>query len=396
MNNVDTIPQITFCIPSKSNLRYLKYSIPSIRNNSYRKDHKISVFVDSDEDGTVEWLEANKDIYGIDYFVNPHLGKSLFGIGKAYDYLIENSTTDIFMVFHADMIMGQDMDLLTYNHLESKTAVCPTRVEPPLHPNLGEKIIKPFGLYPEEFVEDKFVEFVEQNRTSDKVTDGIFAPWMMFKEEFLSIGGHDPRMHSCREDSDVFNRLALAGFTFKQPWNALVYHFTGRGAGQFSQSDAEVDKGRHEFWKKQMHNSTREFIRKWKSNVNHTNEMKPIVSPVYNMGIVINNCNTNLLNALEPWSNDIYVDCDISQYYESEKNNTTDNLLEKLHTIDTEVRNDVVMVLDGRTFGQQEYNFLMQMQAICKNQGKPGKYKLGNLEVHINKLEDNVNSLINI
>ena len=396
MSNSNETPQITFCIPSKSNLRYLKYSIPSIRNNSYRKDHKISVFVDSDEDGTVEWLEANKDVYGIDYFVNPYLGKSLFGIGKAYDYLIENSTTDIFMVFHADMIMGQDMDLLTYNHLESKTAVCPTRVEPPLHPNLGEKIIQPFGLYPEEFVEDKFVEFVEQNRTSDKVTDGIFAPWMMFKEEFLSIGGHDPRMHSCREDSDVFNRLALAGFTFKQPWNALVYHFTGRGAGQFSQSDAEVDKGRHEFWKKQMHNSTREFIRKWKSNVNHTNEMKPIVSPVYNMGIVINNCNTNLLNALEPWSNDIYVDCDISQYYESEKNNTTDNLLEKLHTIDTEVRNDVVMVLDGRTFGQQEYNFLMQMQAICKNQGKPGKYKLGNIEVHINKLEDNVNSLINI
>mgnify|MGYP003689998965 FL=1 len=393
---MDKLPQITFCIPSKSNLRYLKYSIPSIRENSFRKDHKISIFVDSDEDGTVEWLEANKDIYGIDYFVNPYLGKTLYGIGKAYDYLIEQSTTDVFMVFHADMIMAKDMDLLTYNHLGPKTAVCPTRIEPPLHPNLGEKIIQPFGLYPEEFTKDVFTDFVENNKDSDKVTDGIFAPWMMNKDEFLSIGGHDPRMHSCREDSDVFNRLALAGFTFKQPWNAFVYHFTGRGAGQFSQSETEIDKKRHAFWKKQMHNSTREFVRKWKSNITHTNEMKPIVSPKYNIGIVINNCNNNLLTTLEPWSDDIYVDCDIASYYDAENNNTTDNLLEKVHSIDSESKNDIVVILDGSTFNQQDFDFLMKIQDICKNQGKVGKYKLGNIEVHINKLEDKVNDLIYI
>ena len=46
---------ITFCIPSKSNLRYLKPCIKSIQDNSYYPN-KIIVYVDQDKDGTVEWL----------------------------------------------------------------------------------------------------------------------------------------------------------------------------------------------------------------------------------------------------------------------------------------------------------------------------------------------------
>ena len=55
--------KITFCIPSKSNLRYLKTCIPSIRKNAFRSDHDIIIFVDSDEDGTIKWLEEVKDEY---------------------------------------------------------------------------------------------------------------------------------------------------------------------------------------------------------------------------------------------------------------------------------------------------------------------------------------------
>ena len=58
--------KITFCIPSKNNCRYLKACIPSIRKNSYRKDHDIIVFVDADEDGTVEWLKSVETKYNLD------------------------------------------------------------------------------------------------------------------------------------------------------------------------------------------------------------------------------------------------------------------------------------------------------------------------------------------
>ena len=51
--------KITFCIPSKNNLRYLKNSINSIRENS-AYEHDIIVFIDADNDGTEQWCDENK------------------------------------------------------------------------------------------------------------------------------------------------------------------------------------------------------------------------------------------------------------------------------------------------------------------------------------------------
>jgi len=317
----EKMEKITFCIPSKSNLRYLKTCIPSIRENAFRKDHDIIIFVDSDEDGTIEWLEEVKDEYNLQYYVNPKLGKELYGIGMAYDFCIEKSTTDIFMIFHADMMLGKDADLNAFKHLNHKTVVCSTRVEPPIHPNAGEKILLDFGMWPEEFKKDEFNKYVEEHLEDTKTTEGIFAPWMMYKDEFLALGGHDPRMHSCREDSDVFNRMLLDGFTFIQPWNSLVYHLTGRGAGSF-----DGDKERHEQWQKDMNKSTMEFIRKWGSIVKHEPLMKPIVSPKYDIGIILSNNNLELLRALEPWCNNIYCSSSLrQQYITTEQSNTSFN-----------------------------------------------------------------------
>ena len=144
--------KITFCIPSKNNCRYLKACIPSIRKNAYRKDHDIIVFVDADEDGTVEWLKSVKDKYNIRYIENDTDG--LYGIGKAYDKCIEESTTDVFMIFHADMMLGKDADLEAFKYLDRKKVVCATRIEPPLHPENGEKIIRNFGMWPEPDIEE--------------------------------------------------------------------------------------------------------------------------------------------------------------------------------------------------------------------------------------------------
>ena len=386
--------KITFCIPSKSNLRYLKTCIPSIRNNAHRKDHDIIVFVDSDEDGTVEWLEAVKDQYNLTYYVNPYLGERLFGIGKAYDYCIEHSTTDIFMIFHADMMLGIDADLNAFKHLKNKTVVCSTRVEPPIHPNAGEKILQHFGMWPEEFQTKEFNEFVETQLSSDKVTEGIFAPWMMYKDEFLSIGGHDPRLHSAREDSDVFNRLLLGGFEFKQPWNSLVYHLTGRG-GQFQHGKVTQDETqKSDEWRKLMNNSTREFIRKWKSTVKHTPLMKPIVSPIYDIGIQIVNSNDSLLGAVEPWGHNVYIDLDYGDYIDREQPNTEDNLVLKISPIDEKPKNDIVIRIDGKTFTQQDYLYLHEIGNIISQSGDIGKFKVGNLIIEINKIEEIQSNLV--
>lgn len=388
--------KITFCIPSKSNLRYLKTCIPSIRKNSYRNDHDIIVFVDSDEDGTIEWLEQVKNEYNISYYTNPDLGNSLYGIGKAYDYCINMSTTDVFMIFHADMMLGKHADLNTFNHLKSKTVVCSTRVEPPLHPNNGEKILKDFGMWPEEFKEEEFNDFVEKNLQETKHSEGIFAPWMMYKEEFLALGGHDPRMHSCREDSDIFNRMLLDGFKFIQPWNSLVYHLTGRGAGSF-----DGDEERHNKWKEDMNKSTKEFIRKWGSNINHTALMKPIVSPKYDIGFIIKNCNVNLLHALEPWCSTSYVDEGntptlIKNYIDIEQPNTIIDLNQKVRTYGSEKNNEILVEIDGKNFTQQDFQIIQQLPQIIKSSGEIGKFEIGNLTLEIIQMEEYQNNLINL
>ena len=397
--------KITFCIPSKSNLRYLKTCIPSIRENAYLSNHEIIVFVDSDEDGTVEWLEQVKDEYSLKYFVNPNLGEKLFGIGKAYDYCIEHSTTDIFMIFHADMMLGKDADYKAYQHLKPKTVVCATRVEPPLHPNNGEKILLDFGMWPEEFKKDEFNQYVEEHLEDDKVTYGIFAPWMMYKEDFIALGGHDPILHSCREDSDVFNRMHLAGYKFIQPWNSLVYHLTGRGAGSF-----DGDSERHAKWKADMDRSTMEFIRKWGSNVNHTALMEPIVAPKYNIAYVVKNCPIQLLEALEPWCDRLYVESEVDpatnsllnhvfEFRDKKQKDTSFDLSKRIFTTysnNPEWENDIVIMFDPNKLTNQTFQLLTQMPSIIKESGEIGEFEIDMFKVVISHIEEYQNNLIKV
>lgn len=379
--------KITFCIPSKDNLRYLKTCIPSIRKNAFRDDHDIIIFVDQDNDGTVDWLKENADKYNVEYLINPNLNKKRFGIGMAYDECIKAAKTDVVMVFHADMMLGKNADKLAFDLLEPKSAVCCTRVEPPLHPNNGEKIIRDYGMWPEEFKEEAFDNFVQDNVNETKVTHGIFAPWMVYKDHFLSregVGGHDPVLKSCREDSDVFNRMLLKGYQFKQPWNALVYHLTGRGAGSFS-----GDEKRHAEWQKEMQNSTKEFIRKWGTGVQHDNLLKPIVSPFYNKGIVLKNATYELLELLEPWCTNIYTDAYLKEYLDKEGSNTAYTLGWRLREFSEIPNNDVVIFINGDNFGQEDFNMFQQMNRILQQQ-KPGKgtFELGNFKVKVNRYEE--------
>jgi len=391
------IDKITFCIPSRNNLRYLQDCIPSIRRNLTAAEHQIIIFVDEDTDGTVDWCEKNKEVYNFRYIVNPNLNKSRFGIGPAYDKCISEAETEVVMIAHADMVFGRDCDVNILKQLKKKTVVAATRVEPPNYPNAGEKIQKAFGQYPEDFEQDKFDEFVESQLSETKTTEGIFAPWCLYKSDYDELGGHDARLHSCREDSDIFNRMLLAGFTFVQPWNALVWHYGGRGAGSNTKFDNEEDRLRHEKWKHEMNASTREFIRKWKSQVRHEPLMKPIVNPVYDIGIRIFNGNLNLIATLEPFFTDVYTDFNTLEYIENEQYQTTENLLSKFHPLENlGGQNDILVTIDGNTFNQNTFNQLMLLSQIIKNQNQTGKFKLDNMEVEISRIEEKQNELIKI
>ena len=393
--------KITFCIPTKNNRRYLEACIPSIRKNAYRKDHDIIVFVDADNDGTVEWLESVKDKYNVRYIENDTDG--LYGIGKAYDKCVEESTTDIFMIFHADMMLGKDADLEAFKYLDRKKVVCATRIEPPLHPENGEKIIKNFGMWPEKdveegWLEDDFDKYVEEAKVEfkDKTTNGCFAPWMMYKDEFLGIGGHDPRFASAREDSDVFNRLVLGGFELIQSWQSFVYHLTARG-GQFQHGKLTQDESqKSEEWKKLMDKSTREFFRKWGSKVTHDDLMMPIISPKYDIGFVVKNCTWEWLIHLEPWCSTIYLDDDnlIKGYISAVNDDTVIELNDKVKLDNGNYENDIIVTFDVNDIKQAEWLFIEQLSAVLNDSGQVGNMEYGPFDLVINKLTDYKEDLI--
>ena len=287
--------KISFIIPSYNNLRYLKSAYHSIRTWE-DEDHEIVVLDDASVDGTVEWLKSLDDPNLIIW--ENETGKRL-GHTITYDIGVDLCTTEVFSIFHADMFIGKNYVQNLVKHLDKHTVVAATRIEPPLHPTGKEKITRDFGMWPEDFREADFINFVreEQKRNKDQTTRGIFAPWMMYKDEFLSIGGHDPRFASAREDSDVFNRLVLGGFELIQSWQSFVYHLTARG-GQFQHGKLTKDHSqKSEEWQKLMNNSTREFFRKWGSSVNHDNLMMPIISPKFDIGFVVHNIhNYNVLS----------------------------------------------------------------------------------------------------
>lgn len=394
--------KITFCIPSKNNLRYLKACIPSIRKNSYRKDHDIIIFVDKDTDGTVDWLKSIKEEYNIKYFVNPNLNEKLFGIGMAYDFCIKNSETEIFMIFHADMMLGKDADLHAFNHLKEKKVVCSTRIEPPLHPEGPEKIVKDFGNWPEINVEEGFKEkefdlFVEECKIKykDKITHGCFAPWMMYKKDFISIGMHDPIMRSAREDSDVFNRMILNEYELIQSWSSYVYHLTCRG-GQFEHgilTKEHTQKSKD--WQKLMHESTLEFIRKWGSVVLHDEYLNPIIKNKYDIGFIVNNCSEQLLSYLEPWCSKIYVDCNYTNYINQTQSTTMYNLQDRIKNIYENKTNDILIEFDGRYINNERFNFITsQLSDILTDSAEIGEMEFDIFKFKINSLKTYQKNLI--
>jgi glycosyltransferase involved in cell wall biosynthesis len=393
---------ISFIQPSRNNLKYLQWSYNSIRKNlGYR--HEICWADDFSDDGTWEWMN---EIVKKDKNVKIHRNEGPTRLGHTilYDTLVDMATSDIIMIYHADMYACPNMDEEVLKHLERGTVVSATRIEPPLHPDGPEKILMDFGIEPEEFNEQDLMgwvnQYLEENKDdTNETSNGIFAPWAMYREDFLAIGGHDPLYApQSKEDSDIFNRFVLAGYELKQTWKGFVYHMTCRGSrfadgakrnpdGQVFMKNRETDE-----WLKQNERSTRNFIRKWGHMVKHDEMMMPIIPPKYNIGFVVENCGLEHLRALEPWCSDIYGDWvghkgfHVNKYIDEEQPNTDFKLSKKIHSQHMNPQNDVVVHIDCQYLNHQNYQMLTQLPEILKDSGQIGELELDVFSIKIKNL----------
>jgi len=390
--------RITFVIPSRNNLEFLQLAYDSIRRLDTK--HEILVLNDASTDGTTEWVSSQQvqDEYLITHH-NP--GPERIGIVGMFDKGIEMARTDIIMAYHADMVVCKDFDKNILKHLERGKVVSATRVEPPLHPDGPEKILRNYGIEVEEFKMDVWLDQAETLK-EDRVTEGIFAPWCMYREDFLAIGGHDELFApQSKEDSDLFNRFVLNGYEVLQSWDALVYHFTSRGSRFNKHAGGAAGKNSEE-WLYTTNKNMRNFIRKWGTPVLHDSLMKPIVPPKYDIGFIVKNCNdVQLLEALEPWCSAIYVDegnvpIIIKNYIELEQPNTSFDLNERVKPFDNEKNNEILVEVDQSTFTQQDYQIIQQLTQIIQQQGQPGRFQLGNIVMEIIQMNEYQNDLINM
>ena len=382
--------KITFVIPSRNNLEFLQLAYQSIRNLDTK--HEVLVLNDASTDGTQAWIEEQND-EDLITFHNP--GPERIGIVGMFDRGIEMARTDVIMAFHSDMVACKDLDKNILKHLEKGKVVSATRVEPPLHPDGPEKILRNFGIEADEFNFDIWYEESEKLK-QDNTTEGIFAPWCIYKEDFLTVGGHDELFApQSKEDSDLFNRFQLNGYKFIQPWNALVYHFTSRGSRFNKHAGGAAGKNSNE-WIQTTTRNGRNFIRKWGHFIKHDPLMKPIIPPKYNVGFVIKNCTENLLEALEPWADTTYTDYPYEDYIAGEEANTSYNLFDRLKPFDNEKHNEILVQIDGNTFNQQDFQIIQQLSDIIKDSGQVGEFELGNLFISITQMNEYQNDLIKL
>lgn len=380
--------KITFVLPSRNNLEFLQLAYKSIRD--LKTKHEILVLDDASTDGTQEWIKSLNDEDLITYH-NP--GPERIGIVGMFDKGIEMARTEIIFAFHADMVAGPNLDENILKHLKPGVVVSATRIEPPLHPSGPEKITQDFGVEADQFKEIEFNEFCQKTSfyNKDKTTEGIFAPWCMYKADFL---GHDPLFApQSKEDSDLFNRFVLNGYKVIQSWDGLVYHFTSRGSRFNKHAGGEAGKDSPE-WLYTTSKNAKNFIRKWGHFVKHDQFMKPIIPHKYSIGFRVTNCSLQLLQILEPWCSVISSDASYAEWIEEEQKHTILNMLDRVKPWNSGLDNDVVVEFDASKLTNQSYHIIQQLPEIIHESGEIGEFELDIFRIKIKSLRTYEKDLI--
>ena len=371
---------ISLIIPSYNTEKHLINTYNSIRK--HYKDTELVIINDGSTDNTSEWLDALEDNNVIKINSKERKGHTFF-----YDEGMRQATNEIVGIMHSDMIIGPNYVENVLKHLERGKVVCATRIEPPIHPASKEKIVMDFGMDHNDLKLDEFEKFCNEksNEFKDITTKGIFAPWVLYKEDHFAIGGHDQIFAPYGyEDSDIFNRWILAGYEMIQSRDAFVYHLTCRGHRWNNGIGIENDD-----YQVTMNRCSRDFVRKWGDWITNNEYQFPIINPKYDIGFIVNNCNHQLLKVLEPWCSTIYVDesNDIvlrDNYIRLEQPNTSFNLHDRVKPLDNEKNNEILVTINGNNFTQQDLQAIYQLPNILANSGEPAFHgELGNLTIEI-------------
>lgn len=407
---------ITFCIASAKNEKeYTKLLIRSLQENTDFARHEVLIFIDSDNQNTYEellTLQANLPNLKI------YRNTSEFPIGtqRNVSIMFNKAKNDIVCYLQSDMVVGKDFDKHIVDNITEDIILSCARIEPPLHPESPEKIVKDFGLTPDTFDSNAFNTFVNELQTQKRpILNVYFAPFAIYKNAWIErLGGFDTQFRCSREDSDITIRMKLAGITPVQTWNACVYHFTcvsSRGDNWFAKT-AEADY-KNLLQAQADIQEMKRFIRKW-GYFGHS--PKPVYDISYNIELD-HFADINILKFIEPHCSRMYLsDKDVTQqlrsqlefdsYYYSNLRwnytrehwnevkflfNETDFSKRICYKSDTVQGNTVISVKFSelvKLINQSDTQFIIQNIHEIIHDNEVGLYELAPFKIHIHEKND--------
>jgi len=374
---------ISTIVGLKNNLEYTKYFYTKFRQH-YPSNELCFVSYGSN-DGTNEWLE---DISKTDLYVKSYSSNTSLSLSATYNKGVTLATKKYIVFCHNDIVIAKNFLENIYKHLDKNEVICYTVVEPPVFENEHPgKIVKDFGTNIENFQEKLFELFCdnEQQLKANETINGSSFFIALCKDMFLGMGGLDTLFNPmfC-EDEDMIRRLELMGKTIKTSLDALCYHFvskTSRFSTDYENNSKEIE-----------YQSNRNFIRKWGSTVR---------CPYYTKSLVVKNCDLSLLELLEPWCNNIYIEKDkiniYTEYLSTEQAYTKIDLSKKLHTFQNNnllSEDSIIISLDGSKMNERSFSAMHQIPNIVKNNNKTGIFKLDIYTIQVQNLLEHQNHLI--
>ena len=415
--------KITFCINTARNEKdYINLLLTSMEKNFDSLEHEVIIFIDSDNQNTYEFLKARDNKFNNLRILRNKLPVPI-GYAPNINLMFEEAQNEIVSFIQSDMVVGKHYDTEILRHLKDEnTIISATRIEPSLHPHSPEKMTQDFGLNPDEFMWDAFNKFVKLYTDTEKTTHFWFAPFTMYKKQWLDIGGHDTLFRRSREDTDILMRFRLNGLNIIQTWSALVYHFTcvsSRGQDWFKEENQDRTKLQSIADQLEMY----KFFNKWK-RFDHSAE--PIEEKnncyLYKCSLSLRGCSLEHMPSIYQVSqffdkihidddevlNDLYNRFDTmnnpanelfgyteEQWKEYSKYYNVMDYKSIFHPFGHDGSDDIMLSFDISKLNKDNFEFITKMNDIIHHQiEEPGTYTFDIFKIDVNKktnvIRDNI------
>jgi GT2 family glycosyltransferase len=357
---------LTIVIPSYNNLDYLKLCYSSIRKSDALIP--LIIFDDASTDNTFEWLNSLDDDNLTIHRLERRTGHTIL-----YDVGFREATTEYVGILHSDMVVSNNFLPNLYNKLSPNKVISATCVEPPLHPDGAEKIVKDFGMYPHHFDSQRFNEWAN-DAVQNNITLALFAPWFVSKAAYFEkLGGHDLQYAPYGyEDADLFVRMKKAGFQIEQRRDLLLYHFTQRG---HRWNNGEVGRYNDDYVL-QMHITKNRFLTKWGTLGWKDEQHHPVDIPLYYKRLKIKNYSNvdarNRYEIINLFFNEVVTDTNYP-----------------IKTSDNSISPNYEVVLDYNVNYNMEdlINFMSQLPFLVREQTE-GIYEVSEMTLNILNIDE--------